>query len=91
MKVMVMRQKEFKVSEYPSKQNRSMLKDMKVLLYTYFFNISLMVLRPTFFNIYDLLFLRSPNINEIRIKVGPKTNYFSNFMSSCINRIAVFH
>ena len=25
---------------------------------------------------YDLAFLRSPNIGEIRVKVGPKTNYF---------------
>ena len=67
-----------------------MLKNMTGLLYTYFFNISLNVLRPTFFNICNLLFLRSPNIGKIRVKVGPKTNYFSYFMSSCTNRIAVF-
>ena len=35
-------------------------------------------------------FLRSLNICKIRVKVGPKTNYFSYFMSSCTNRIAVF-
>ena len=65
-------------------------KNMTVLLYTYFY-IFLNVLRPTFFNIYNLPFLRSPNIGKIRVKVGPKTNYFSYFMSSCTNRIAVFN
>ena len=64
---------------------------MTVLLYTYFYNISLNVLRPTFFNIYNLPFLPSPNIGKIRIKVMPKTNYFSYFMSSCTNRIEVFN
>ena len=49
---------------------------MTVLLYTYFYNISLNALRPTFFNIYNLPFLCSPNIGKIRVKVGPKTNYF---------------
>ena len=81
----------FKVSENLFKQNRSMLKNMTVLLYTYFFNISLNVLRPNFFNICNLTFLHCPNIGKIRVKVGPKTNYFSYFMSSCINRIAVFN
>ena len=73
------------------KQNRSMLKKMTVLLCTYFFNISLNVLRPTFFNICNLPFLSSPNIGKIRVKVGPKTNYFSQFMSPCSNIIAVFN
>ena len=81
----------FKVSEYPFKQNRSMLKNATVLLYTYFFNISLNVLRPTFFNICNLSFLHSPNRGIIRAKVGPKTNYSSYFMSSCTNIIAVFN
>ena len=49
------------------------------------------MLRPTFFNIYNLPFLRSPNIGKIRVKVGPKTNYFSYILSSCTNRIAVFN
>ena len=80
-----------KVSGYPFKQNRSMLKNMTVLLYTYSFNISLNVQRPTFFGICNLPFLRSPNIGKIRVKVGPKTNYFSYFMSSCTNRIVVFN
>ena len=66
----------FKVSEYPLKQNKNVLKNMTVLLYTYFYNISLNVLRPTFFNIYNLPFLHSANIGKIRFKVGPKTNYF---------------
>ena len=81
----------FKVSEYPFKQNRSMLKKMSVLLYIYILNISLNVLRPIFFNICNLLFLSSPNIGKIRVKVGPKTNYFSYFMSSCTERIVVFN
>ena len=67
------------------------LKKMTVLLYTYFLNIILHALRQTFFNIYNLSFLHSPNIGKIRVKVGPKTNYFSYFMSSCTNRIAVFN
>ena len=79
------------VLEYPFKQNRSMLKNMTLLLYTYFFNMSLNVLRPTFFNICTLPFLPSPNIGKIRVKVGPKTNYFSYFMSVCTNRIALFN
>ena len=80
-----------KVSEYPFKQNKNILKNMTVLLYLYFCNISLNVLRPTFFNIYNLPFLRSPNIGKIRVKVGPKTDYFSYILSSCTNRIAVFN
>ena len=47
------------------------------------------VLTPTFFNIYNLPFLRSPNIEKIRVKAGPKTDYFSYILSSCTNRIAV--
>ena len=91
------KKKTLKVSEHPFKQNRVMLKNMTVLLYTYFFKceffffISLNLLRPTFFNICNLSFLSSPNIGKIRTKVGPKTNYFSYFMSSCTNRIAVFN
>ena len=81
----------FKVSEYPFKQNKNMFKNMIVLLSTYFHNISLNVLRSTFFSIYNLPFLRSPNIGEIRVKVGPKTNYFFYIQSSCTNRIAVFN
>ena len=45
----------FKVSEYPFKQNKNMLKNLTVLWYTYFY-ISLNALRPTFFNIYNLQF-----------------------------------
>ena len=80
-----------KVSEYPFKQNKNTLKNIKVPLYTYFYNISLNVLRPTFFNIYNIPYLLSPNIGKIRVKVGPKTNYFSYFMSSCTDRIVVFN
>ena len=56
-----------------------------------FCNISLNVLRTTFFNRCNLLFLRLPNIRNIRVKVGTKANYFSCFMSSCINRFSVFN
>ena len=62
-----------------------------MLLYTYFYNISLNFARPTLVNIYNLAFLRSPNISKIGVKVRPKTSYFSSFMSSCTNRIAVFN
>ena len=81
----------FKVSEYPFKQNKNMLKNMTMLLYTNFYNISLNVLRPTIFDIYNLPFLRSPNIVKIRVKVGPKTDYFSYILSPCTNRIAVLN
>ena len=67
-----------------------MLKNMTLLLYTFFY-ISLNVLTPTFFNIFNLSFLRSPNIGKIRVKVVPKTNYFSYILSSCTNQIAVFN
>ena len=30
-------------------------------------------------------------MGKIKVKVGSKTNYFSYFMSSCTNRIAVFN
>ena len=62
-----------------------------MLLYTYFYNISLNFARPTLVNIYNLAFLRSPNISKFGVKVRPKTSYFSSFMSSCTNRIAVFN
>ena len=61
-----------KVSECPFKQNNNMLKNMTVLSCTYFYNISLNVLRPTFSNIYNLPFLRSPNIGKIKVKFGRK-------------------
>ena len=80
-----------KVSEYPFKQIKNMFKNMTMLLCANFYNISLYVLRPTFFNIYNLLFLRSPNIGKIRVKIGPKTDYSSYILSSCTNRIAVFN
>ena len=81
-----------KVSEYPFKQNKNTLKNLKVPLYTHFCNIFLNVLRPTFFNICNLPFSHfPPNIRKIRVKVGPQTNYFSYFMSPCTGRIVVFN
>ena len=67
-----------------------MLKNMTVLSCTYFYNI-LNVLRSTLFNINHLPFLRSPNIGKVRVKIGPKTNYYSYILNSCINRVAVFN
>ena len=79
-----------KVSEYPFKQNKNTLKNIQVLLSTHFY-ISLNILRPTFFKICNMLISHSPNIRKIRVKVGPKTNYFSCFMSFCTDRIVVFN
>ena len=74
------------VSEYPFKHNKNMLKNMTVLLYTNFYDISLNVLRPTFFNTFNLPFLCSPNIGKIKVKFGPKLTTFSICLSSCTNR-----
>ena len=84
-------EKFIKVSEYPFKENRNTLKNIQELLYTHFYSISLNVLRPNFFNILNLPISHFPNIRKIRVKVGPKTNYFSYFMSSCTDRIVVFN
>ena len=81
----------FKFSEYPFKQNKNMLKNMTVLLYTNFYDISLNVLRPTLLNLYNLPILRSPNIGKINVNVGPKAEYFSDILSSYTNRIGVFN
>ena len=44
-----------KVSQYPFKQNKNILKSkIRLPLYTYFYNISFKVLRPTFASIYNL-------------------------------------
>ena len=43
---------------------------MKVLLYTYFYNISVNVLRQTFLNKHNLPFSRTANTRKIRVKVG---------------------
>ena len=64
-----------KVLENPCKQNKNRLKNMAMLLYTYFYNISLNVLRPTFFHIY-LLFLRSRSIGS---NLGHKLTTFPIF------------
>ena len=81
--------REFKFSEYPFKEKRNTFKNIQVLLYAHFYNISLNVLRPNFLNICNLPHF--PNIRKIRVKVGPKTNYFSYIMSSCTDSIAVFN
>ena len=59
-----------------------MLKNMTVLFYAYFLSISLNVLTPTFFNICNLLFLSSPNIGKLRVKVGPKLTIFPTLRAS---------
>ena len=65
----------FKVSEYPFKENKNTLKNIQVLLYTHFYNISLNVLRPNFFNICNLPISNFSNIKKIRVKVRPKTTF----------------
>ena len=75
-----------KVSEYPFKQCKNMLKNIKALLSTYFCNIFLNELRPDFFNIYNLTFSL---IGKKGVKVGPKTNHFPYFMSSSVYRITI--
>ena len=80
-----------KVSEYAFKENKNTLKIIQVLLYTHFYNTSLNVLRPNFLHICNLPISHFPNIRKIIVKVGPKTDYFSYFMSSCTDRIAVFN
>ena len=81
----------FNVSEYPFKQYKDMFKNMKVLLYTHFYNISLNVIVPIFSSMYNFPFSCFPNNGKVRVKFGTTTNYFSYFMSSCTNRIAVFY
>ena len=80
-----------KVSENPFNQNKNTFKNIKVLLYTHFYNISLNVIRPTFFNICNLPFSHFPNISKIRVKIAPKTKYYSYFLSSCTVKIIVFN
>ena len=63
--------------EHLSRKNKKMLKNVKVLLYAYFYNIPLNELGQTFFSIHNLTFSRLPNIGKVRIKVEPKNNYFS--------------
>ena len=75
-----------KVSEYPFKQCKNMLKNIKALLSTYFYNIFLNELRPDFFNICNLTFSL---IGKKGVKVGPKTNHFPYFMSSSVHRITI--
>ena len=67
------------------------LKNIQVLLHTQFYNFSLNLLRPDFLNICNLPISHFPNIRKIRIKVRLKSNYFSNFMSPCTDRIVVFN
>ena len=66
-----------KVSEYPLKQNRNMLKNMAMLLYTIFFNISLNVLKPTFFDICNLPFYALQISVKLGSKLGQKLTTFS--------------
>ena len=72
-------------------KNRNTLKNIQLLLYTHFCNISLNVLRPNFLNICNLPISHFPNIRKIRFEVGPKTNYFSYFMNSCTDKIVLFN
>ena len=69
--------------------NKNMFKTMKVPLNTYFYNLPSSVPRQIFFAIY-IPFSRSPNIGEIKDK-QKAIKYFSYFISSCTNTIAVFN
>ena len=62
-----------KVSEYPLKKNKNTFKNIQVLLYAHFYNISLNVLRPNFLNICN-----SP-ISHFQIsgKLGSKLTTFA--------------
>ena len=66
---------------------------MTVLLHKYFYNVSLNVLRPTFFNIYNIIYLfyALQILVKLGSKLGEKLTTFSYFMSSCTNRIEVFN
>ena len=69
-----------KVSEYPFKQNENMLKNMTVLLYSYFYNIFLNVLRPIFFNIYIIYLFDALQMSlELGSKLGQKLTTFFTF------------
>ena len=59
----------FKVSEYRFKENKNTLKNIKVLLYTHFYNIFLNVLRPTPFSVYVIYPFHTFQISE---KLGSK-------------------
>ena len=66
-----------KVPEYPFKQNKNMLNNMEVLLCTYFYNASLNVLRPTFFNIYIIYLFHALQISgNLGSTLGQKLTTF---------------
>ena len=81
----------FKVSEHPFKENKNTLKNIQVLSYTHFYNLLKCTKTKLFIYICNLPTSHFPNIRKIRAKVGPKTNYFSYFISSCTDRIVVFN
>ena len=83
-----------KVCEYPSKQDKNTLKNIKVLLYTHFYNISLNVLRSTFFNICNLPFAHFPNIGQIRVIVDQQKrardfHFFKYFLNNLLLTVFV--
>ena len=74
-------------ANFPFLQNKNTL--MFSLLYT--LNVLLKCTKTNLFNRCNLPFSPFPNIKKIRVKVGPKTNYISYFMSSSTDRIVVFN
>ena len=62
-----------------------------VLLYTYFYNISLIKCTKTNLQYIYFTTVTPPNIGKIRVRVRPKTNYFPYILSFCTNRIVVFN
>ena len=80
----------FKVPEYPFKENENTLKNIQVLLYIHFYNMSLNVLRSNFLDICNLPISHFPKYQENQGQSWAK-NYFSYFMCSCTDRIVVFN
>ena len=85
------RWKGVKVSGYLLKQNKIYVKKTWQSYLYIFLQYLLKCSKNNLFNIYNLSFLRSANIGKVRVKVAPKTNYFSYILSSFTNRIAVFN
>ena len=88
--VVFFKKHKFKVPEYPFKENENTLKNIQVLLYIHFYNMSLNVLRSNFLDICNLPISHFPKYQENQSQSWAK-NYFSYFMCSCTDRIVVFN
>ena len=81
----------YKVSEYPFKQNETVMRCFRALLLPYFQYFQYFCIFSNNFNKYFVPFSCSPNIGKMRVKIGQKTNQFFYFTSSCTNRFVVFY